>query len=173
MPDAVLVAVAKAVAKELETASLGRTFTVERSYADWDEELPGLSELRLDVVPVPTVGHEQFTRGLWRYVVQVNLVLRKRLTIAEQDAPTGKLLAAEVDSLVELLQRIGEYFAPIQPGQSGRRLADLPEAVWLPADGDARGFEMPAAYVREHLREMRQYTGVVRLTYAVPREADE
>lgn len=173
MPDAVLIAVAKAITTELASADFGPAFTPVRNYGSDDLLLDELNELRVDVVPVG-MTHQLLTRGSWEYVCQVDVGVRKRFDGRERDYGQGEIPIAEIDSLVELLQRIGEYFAPETPSQTGRRLTSLPEAVWSPTgESDNSGIEFRAACVREHLRENGQYTGIVRLTYRVPRSVGE
>lgn len=173
MPDAVIVAVAKAVTEELNNAAQGAfpaPFTAERSWADWDEVLKRLGDLKVEVVPAEPNNPRltQATRSEWEYTVSINICVRQKLGQDAQDDETGRVDKERVDTLVLLVQRIAEYFAPAL-GQSGRRLEDLPEAVLEVPDGGA----IVASYVREHLRNHRQFTGIVRLVYRVPRGPGE
>lgn len=170
MPDAVMVAVANAVTDEIRGGDFGQEIQPERSYGDWNEQLENLGDkIRVDVVPVSAKA-ELATRSEWQYRVVVQIIVRKRLGFNQQDEETNRVLVEEVDELVLLTQRLGEYFAPAQPSQSGRRLTDLPEAAWVPDAGSnesGSNFEVFAEMSR--LKEYRLYLGVVRLTFAVPR----
>lgn len=183
MSDAVLVSVAKAITKELDAAFIAGTFGAQyreqrakRSYADWDEALEDLDTLHVDVVPVGPGNPKlvMLTRSAWEYVVSVQIGVRKRFGHTDQDSTTGRILAEEIDALILLLEKIGKYFMPSQTTQTGRRLADMPEAVWMPEVGEReRGTEFQTSFDREMLRNNRQYIGIVRLTYKVPRNPNE
>lgn len=177
----VLVDVAEAIKDELAAAFAASTFGAsysrvvpERSYADWDEELTGCRDLRVDVVPVgpnnPTVDTE--TRGEWSYVVLVDIGVRQWFGSESQDVDTGRIDVSEIDALVRLTQKIGEFFMPAQSEQTGRALTNLPAAVWLPRVGDKSGTEYRASFIREHLREIRQFTSIVQLAYGVSKGPD-
>lgn len=155
---AVLVSVADAIKGELETPDLGIPISPERSYAEWDIELQDLGTLRVDVVPVfsPNVA-DMGTRGSYRYVAPVDIGIRKRFTRTEYEPSTGKLELSDVDNLVELVEAIHEHFA------DGHALAAYPSARWQES-------KIVASYVKKHLRELRQFTGIVRVTYAVHKD---
>lgn len=164
MADATLVAVAKAITKELNNAAAGtfdRRFTAERSYGDWAIALEELNKLKVDVVPA--VGaHRAFTRGKWLYVISTEVGVRERFTESDIDQTTGRINVEAIDILVRVTEQIGQYFAA-----TSRRLSDLTGAVWFP-EGDS-GTDFRVWFVPEHLKEHSQFTGIVRLVYGVPK----
>jgi len=140
-----MIDVADAVAAELNGHSFSQEFTATRTYADWDEELTN-SILRCDLVPVASMQTDLETRGSVSYLCSVDIGLRKKL-----DAGSGgHVTAATVDDLVRLVEEVHEWTI-------GREL-DI--ATW---DSTV----LVAAFVPEHLRQMNQFTGIVRITYSV------
>lgn len=154
---AALVEVAEAITREIgEIPDLVRDVEAERSYADWDLPLEEFDELRVDVVPVNVSEIELETRGAALHVVRSYIAVRYRFR-PEERTDIGRVDVAEVDELILLLQQINNYF--INGGQ-GRRLLFMPEAVWTASD-------VRTWYMREHLREMAQFTGIIELKYEV------
>ena len=148
---AVLVDVADAITTALNGGSFSESFTAVRSYAEWDEALTDVDTLRVDVVPVNYTERSQLvSRNAYEYQVETDIGVRKRFAVADQDATTGRIDTAEIDALVLLVEEINEFFIHDALGSTG--------TVW-----DA--VEIRAAYVREHLRNMRQFTGIVRVTH--------
>jgi hypothetical protein len=127
--------------------------TVERSYADWELPLAAPTPLRIDVVPVASPRTELDARGDVKFLVPVDVVLRKKFERLEQSAATGRLTRDDIDSLVKLVLEIHAFFL-------ARRLASFEAAIW-------DSTEILAASVPSHLRKQRQFTGVVRVTYDV------
>lgn len=174
MPDSPYVAVAKAITTELTAAFAAGTFGAayvdvvpERSYGEWDRNFEDLDELAVDVVPA-SADMELITRGAFGYAVTTAIAIRKRFGTAEQESSTGRVDIDEQDALTRLVQLVGEYFAPKQPSQDGRRLADLPEASWLPSAGQGKsGTEFRLWAASEDMRQ-RTFAAIVRITYQVP-----
>jgi hypothetical protein len=153
---AALVYVADLVAAALNAHEFGEgvAFKAERSYADWDLKLEDAGELHVDVVPM---GHPTAilrSRGSVTYRVTVNIGLRKRFTQQESEQQTGRIDLAEVDRMVQLLEQIHELMC----GWDKRSLAD--NVAWQESG-------ITDSYVAEHLRQHRQYTGLILLTYHV------
>lgn len=156
MPDAVVVAIAKAVTTELATATLSRAIEPLRSYADWakplDDELPECGPLLVDVVPVSTKQESELQNSSeLRYLVPIDIAVRQRFGTELIDKDTKRIAITEIDALMLLVQEIHELFTP-------KELTDLPDATWK------RSSVLVSPHVR-HLRESRQFTGVVRVTY--------
>ena len=147
--------VAEAVAAELVNGPFSVPFEVERSYADWEWPLDDTDQggLRVDVVPVNNPATELETRGSVSYKVATDIVIRKKFAANEQEAGTGRIDIAEIDGLVRLVLEINAHFLK-------GRLDTYSKAVW---DETA----IRAAYIGKHLREHRQFTGVVRVTFDV------
>ena len=151
--SAVLVDVATAITAELAAASLGQTFVPARSYADWDEQLEDAGTLHVDVVPVNYDESALDSRESIGYVVSCDVGIRKRFGTDDQEVSTGRIELAEIDDLVLLVEAIHEFFIE-------RRLAGYESAVW-------RETKIRSAYIRKHLREYRQFTGMIRVSYDV------
>lgn len=152
---AVLVDVADAVKDELASITgLVLAIDPERSYADWDEQLEDLSTLRVDVVPVNVGETELDSRGESRFLCHVDIGVRYRFAPEERES-TGRITVSEIDDLLLLLQQFHDHF--VNNGE-GRRLTSYTAAAWTETN-------VRTWYVREHLREMGQYTGIVRVTY--------
>lgn len=147
-----LIKVADAVAERINEADLSLPVTAVRSYADFDELLEDLGELHCDVIPAVNGSVPLVARGTTRYRCPVSVGLRKRFTQQETDGSTGRILLPEMDRLTNLLVEISELF-------HGQRLdwTNL-KAAWQATD-------FTANFSRQHLRENRQFTGIVRLTF--------
>lgn len=155
--SAVLVEIAEAVNSELATAfaasTLGAGYSAivpKRSYADWDDELKDMGTLHVDVVPVAYDDSSLNTHASIGYVNSVDIGIRKRFGTANQQS-SGELIVADVDALVLLVEQVSEFFTP-------RRLTAYDSASW-------RETKIRATYVREHLRQCRQFTGVIRVSF--------
>lgn len=160
MPDAVSVSVAKAVTAMLADASLSQTFTPERSYADWAQpiEKDGVSDtniLYVDVVPQATgMQAELDDRGSNEHTTYIDIAIRKRFGPEKHDDDTGRVLIAEVDAMMLLVQEVYELFMP-------ERLEDFEDAVWNPEQGT----RILVAPLKKHLYEFKQFTGIVRVGF--------
>jgi hypothetical protein len=161
--SAILVQVANAVTQQLTSApplTFSESFTPQRSYADWDLPLEQISdELLCDVVPVNNPKSELEERGAVQYLAQVDIVLRRRFKLADQDTGTGRVPLALVDALVKVVEELHEFFC-------GERMT-----AFSPEEADRMGTwestEVLAAYRKDHLRQHRQFTGIVRVTFRV------
>lgn len=160
MADAVATTVAKSVLADLEAASLSQTITPERSYADWEEPLETAateeSRLLVDVVANTTdqtlVAATRGSEPKIQYIVVVDVAVRCRFGQDKQNSETGRVKIEEVDSLVLLVQEIHELFHL-------KRTANADGIVW---HEPAKVLVNPD---REHLRKMKQFTGIVRLSF--------
>lgn len=164
MADAVSVATAKAVVERIQAATLSQQFTLERSYAEWDLELTKLDllelresdKLRIDVVAHTTEQETALqTRGGVRYKIPVDIAIRKKFGPDKQNDDTGRIEVEEVDALILLLQEVHLLFVK-------QRLGDTNLSVW---DGENGGTQILAAPIREHLRTLRQFTGLIRIVF--------
>lgn len=153
---AVLVDVCEAVKDELELGSFVFAIEPERSYADWDEKLEDLDDLRVDVVPVGVRLTQLDARGELIYQCEIDVGVRKRFSADDHDDATGRIERSEIDDLVLLVEQMHEYF--VDADNNGRRLTNYAAAVWQECS-------IRASYVREHLRELQQFTGIIRVTY--------
>jgi len=171
---AVPVEVTEAVLEELEALTLSEDVTLERSYADWEAELSDLQAgLRLDVV-LADWRTDLATRAKHRHECAVSLLLRRRFTSRDDRviANGGRLHNESVDTLLEDLQSIAEFFAPSQPTYDGRKLSSVPDAAWLPESTiltPERRSGVTAPYSRDMLADNSQYSGLVTVVYGVHR----
>jgi hypothetical protein len=153
-----LAAVVEALRQELEdnVSSFVLQFTPERSYADWDLKLEDADELHVDVALHSTeIETELATNGRIKYTVPIEVGIRKRFEQAEQESSTGRIALGEIDNLVLLVTQIHEFLCK-------DRLTDFDDAVWVETS-------IRAAYIPRHLKELRQFTGIVRLVYRIDR----
>ncbi len=166
MPEAVAVSVAKAVVAQIVAArsTLSKEFTLERSYADWEKPLDTMEDLALresDKLRVDVVGHmtEQTaalsSRTSVQIITPIDIAVREKFGPDKQDDDTGRIELARVDELMLLTQELYLMFMP-------QRLTSFPGAVWDAANG---GTKILAAPVKAHLRDLRQFTGLIRVVF--------
>lgn len=170
MSSAVAVQVAESVVAMVENSvSLTtREFTARRSYLEWDLDLKGLDspelssdeKLLIDVV-AHTTGQEiePGDRGSVRFTIPVDIGVRKKFGDTELDQTTGRVKLEEIDGLVLLVEQIALLFVL-------QRLPDELETVY---DDNKGGVKILANPLRDHLREMNQFTGIVRVYLRVDR----
>ena len=166
---AVLIEVADAVSDALNGHDFGIPFTAQRSYADWNDELADLAEVKVDVVPFRSVP-DLDSVGTYEIPVTIDILIRKHFDYSDQDS--DQTIPNEIiDPLIKLVQDVWEFFAPSQANgaHTGRlTLTSGLSAAW-DSDNPAR---VMADYVRPHLRKMRQFTGWIRVGYVVSKEPD-
>lgn len=158
MSDSVVVAVAKAVVLQLQAGSYSQAIAPERSYADWDLALEDSNTLHVDVAAVISEQKVDLdTRGgKLQYTVPVDICVRQRFGNDSQDDDTGRIDLVELDGLMLLTQEIFETFIP-------QRLTTFDEGVWQET-------KIIASPVIKNLRELHQFTGIVRVTSRVARQ---
>lgn len=147
------VQVADAITAAINAAEWALPFRAERSYADWDDELTELNRLRVDVVPKFDPSLDLDTRATNGWELAVDIGVRKRFDIDQQNQVEGRIKLAEIDKLVELVETLAEMFIPDR-----FTALDSIGAVWM-------NTTIPALYVRDHLRINSQFTGFVRHTF--------
>lgn len=164
MPEAVIVEVAEAVKEAIKGHDFGVHFELERSYAEWSDELTTLDELRVDVVPwldLPNLG----ASGLLDYPQTIDVLIRKRFGQTEYSPDTGRIDRSDVDRLMLFVQDLWEFFVPCQPTQTGILTTEAGyRAAW-----DPETTKMMNHYVRPHLRKL-QFTGWIRLGFLVSKD---
>lgn len=153
-----IIDLADAIVADLKANDFGLVIPWERSYGDWDLKLKDseLTAPRGDVVPVfnSTVGLE--TRGSLLYALDIDISIRRRFEPTDVDE-TGRIYRAEIDDLVSLVESVHEYFAK-----------GSPTTVTNWRSGDAE--KIQAWYVKSHLREWNQFTGIIRLNYSASKD---
>lgn len=161
MANAVEVDIAEAIKDELNDATFSIAFDAERSEADATVPLIELDTLRVDVVPWTATPSLQ-DRKVIGYVIETDILIRKRFEPSDQDVATGRIPTAETDALRQLRQEISEFFMPSQPSYTGRQLTDVPGAHW-------KETKVVAAMVRPHFKQYRQFTAWIRVTHQLGR----
>ncbi|MBI3464294.1 MAG: hypothetical protein HY000_14745 [Planctomycetes bacterium] len=158
MPNAVSVDVADAVTSMLAAATLSQKITPERSYADWELPLETMDRLYVNVVAHTTKQKlELGTRGgSLTYRIPVDVCIRERLGQDREDGDTGRLENTRIDALMLLTQEVYETFLP-------KRLTTFEAGAW-------ESTEIVVAPDAKLLRENRQFTSVVRVTFKVDRQ---
>ena len=169
----VIVSIADAITTSLEQGrddgDLGDEYFIpRRSYADWDEELAKLQDLHVDVVAVTNeVTTDLDSRLKVVYVVPVDIGIRKRFKKNEQDPDTREIDKEANDALIQLTEQTLEYFLPQdnlkRPSNQPGRLPGLDCAAWV-------GAKIRTAGNRIHLRDWRQFTSIVRVTFRATQE---
>ncbi|HET6442441.1 MAG TPA: hypothetical protein VFH53_08695 [Phycisphaerae bacterium] len=141
--------VADAVAGELATGTFSKAVAVERHWrprVKLDEAGPD-DPVIVMVVP-KSWGAEVLDRRGTAKTIEIDVAVVRKL-----GDPAGD--DAAVDALMDLVEEIAEFFEM-------RRLTGCPKAAWKRSERD------PIYHV-PHMDELRQFTGVVTLTYLVVR----
>ena len=151
MADAVAVDIAKQVTSMLASAVLSQAFVPERNYADFDLELTD-EAVHVDVVAVTTKQTlDLASRGQITREVPIDVALRKRFPQSSQDVSSGRVQVAEIDAMMLLAEEIASLLVP-------QRLGGAVNAVW-------QSTELLAMPVVKHIRELRQFTAIIRTTF--------
>jgi hypothetical protein len=149
--------VADAVIAAINAADLPLPVHAVANNGQFDELLEDLGTLHCDVVPVSNADVPLAARGTKRYRCPIGIGLRKRFGQEDTDAETGLVIQSRVHELEDVLQAIEDLF-------TGKRLGDDElNAAWVQTD-------YAANYSRAHLRENRQFTGIIRMTFDAFRE---
>lgn len=148
---------AEAVKALIDAATtLSKSFTPSFVY---DTELPleDADSLHVDVV---LAGGSQVpdSRISLRYEVLVDVAVRYRFGTSEQETD-GSIDVDEIEAYMALLEEIAELLAD----PDNRSLATKTTATWV-------GNEIRFPWVPAHLSQYRQYTGILRATYAVAKD---
>jgi hypothetical protein len=162
--DSVLVEAADAIVATLAAGAFSQAFTPVRSWAQWQRpfEIAEAVGLQVDVVPVSALDNDLSTRKSVKYSPAIDVVVRKKFGPADLEEVPGENAArvkfSQVAELVALLEEIHQALKAKRLGAAG---PDLQGNVAWESD------RILAAYMPTHLRNHHQYTGVIRLTYAV------
>lgn len=156
---AILVRVAEAIRKELESITLSqRVERLARSYGDWEDLLEdNETGLRIDVIPNSCISTLADRGGRIIYECNVSVLLRRRFK--SHEVKNRRIDPTLIDQLVQDLQTVNEFFSPKQPQFQARKLADVPEAAW----SDESGIKAP--YSRKLLKAPGQYSGWCAVIY--------
>ena len=133
--------IAQAVTDALNAESFSMVFTAERKAAPM-VKLSEMDSLHVTVVP-REVESAALDRTRDSHEVKIDVAIQKRVASLENDA---------IDPLMALVREIADFL--------NRR--NLSNGLW-------KKTENKPVYSPEHLREMRQFTSVLTLTYQVTR----
>jgi hypothetical protein len=156
----VLALIASSVASE----EYSQRFTPERSYADWDLELKEIDKaelrdedkLHVDVLTLTTgQGVNLAARGKYIMPATIDIAVRRKFGRDKLNDDTGRILVDEVDALVLLVEEIAQSLTP-------QRLNDANLSIWDASDQATQILVNP---ISEHLRGMRQFTGIIRAKF--------
>lgn len=146
--------VAAAIAAGLSAATFSKPITAVVGYG-LRLKLEDADTLRVDVAPFRSTA-ERETRGSVQWTHTIDIGVRYRFGLRDQDMGTGQITPESVDEYRCLLQEIVHWcFA-------NSRLADLDLNVdaAMPADPEVR-----ADVLAKHFDEWGQFTGLVRVQY--------
>lgn len=144
---------ADAVVTAINAATLTVDVEAKRSYESYELELKETGRVRVDVMPVPTEAKSAFeTQDKLRYDLPVHVVIRRKLNSSEIDAKDPTVTRAAVDELVDLLFEIYEAIVEALTEDD--------------TDPTMQAVELQALWVPDHLMQMHQYTGIIKLTFA-------
>src|SRR5262245_40820280 len=99
MPDSILTRIAEGVLAEVSQGQFSQDFLAERSYADWELPLVEADCLRVDIVPVSSMPVALETRGDASYKPSVDIVVRKKFGVPDQEEKRGRIAIEEIDAL--------------------------------------------------------------------------
>lgn len=157
----VTVTVAKAV-ETLIAAKVQRTdgYLLSRRYATWDLslttgnfELSDANKLHIDVVSHTTETEvTASTSGSLAYLTVIDVAVRYKFQPSDSSGATGEILTEQIDDLVTLVEEIHLPFF-------NNTFTDNQLAIaW-------RSTKVLVCPNNDHLRLMRQFTGIVRMTF--------
>lgn len=147
---------AVAVKALLDGATLSKAFDSRFVY-DTNLPLEDADQLHVDIV-IGGWSQVPNDRASVQNDVGIDIAVRYRFGTIEQDND-GSIAVDEIGPYLNLLEEIGDLLA--NPGN--RILVDKIDAIWT-------GNEVRAPWVPDHLRQNRQYTGILRATYVVDKD---
>jgi len=137
--------IADAVVADLNNGQFSQEFTAVRKWiAKWT--LPDLSTLRVTVVPGPAT-YEPLDRRRDDERHEMDIAVQKKVNASDN---------AEVDALVALLEEFVEHFR-VRQLTAGTKQVKCVRRALIPGS--------EAAVAKEHLEDLRTFTGVLRTTW--------
>lgn len=156
MADDLLLQTCDAIKTAIESVDWGVNFDIERSYLDIDADLEQLDRLRVDVaVPEEWDEHNLDTIADEAYVVTIEVAIRKRFNLEQQNQAAGGIQTREIDKLVNFASSMARYF-------TADRLSALDTAnvSW-------KSMQLAQLYSRKQLAESRQFTAILEFTFEI------
>ncbi len=154
----VLIQVGEALVDTLNAMNWsGITFEARLSFANVDDE--ELTDADDEAVQIDVIVPEEFddvaidTKATVVRQATFDVVTRRKFRTQDNDAATGKIDLDQVKELIEL----GEH---LSLAATFERMSDAANAAWINSDHNP-------IYRRDHLRQLRQFTGVVAITFEI------
>jgi len=139
--------IADAVVTELNEAQFGQQFTAVRKWiVKWT--LPDLDTLRVTVVPGPA-SYEPLDRRRDDQRHEMDIAVQKKVNPNEN---------SQIDELVKLLEEFVAHFRSKELTAGGRQIKCVRRQL-IPGS--------ETAVAKEHLEDLRTFTGVLRTTWLV------
>ena len=149
---ATLVSTAEAIKDFLNGQSFSMKFDACRSYADWKATLEGEDEkLHVDVIVVRHDDVELVDKTTIAYDNAIQVAVRRKF--GQSELVNKRVRIESVDQHVELLEEVNKALC-------GGRITGFEDAIWTKS-------VIEASYVPAHLKDAKQYTGLIRFTYKV------
>ena len=156
--SSVLIQVADALVDTLNAMTWsGTTYEAQLSFAAaYDEELSGGDE---EAIQIDVIVPEEFddvsldTRGTIKRVATFDIVIRRKFRQQDNDAASGAIDPDQIKELIELGEKLSK-------AATFARMTDAADAAWTDSDHNP-------IYRRDHLRQLRQFTGVVAITFEI------
>jgi len=162
--------VADALVAQLEIAeaagSFSKSIVSERQY-DTNLALEDTDIISVMVVPVRS-NRTRKSRGTWNRDILLDVIVRKRFPQSDFNA-TGGIERDRLDEYVDLLEQIEDYLAD----PANHALDTYTDAIFIEDDSKeadsniTRELGIRFAWLPEHLTELHQYTGILRVAYHV------
>lgn len=156
MASDLLIQTCDAIRDAILAASWDLDFACDRGYLDVDEPLEELDRLRVDVVvPESWDEHELDTQADESYTVTIEVAIRKRFGLEEQNNAAGGIRRDALDELATFACSLARFFT------ADRFTAFSTENVaWQETT-------LAQLYSREQLVQSRQFTAIIELTFEI------
>ena len=141
-----------AIVSQIAAHDYGVTFSITRSYGEWDIPLEDQDDLRCDVVLGEQGTVESESHSSQVYLWPVTIGFRKKFGPSATDPTTGRISNAAIDQCKGILKETIDLL------WGSRRPSDLDSAVLMRMEN-----VMP--FSRKHLANNRQYTGLFTAIY--------
>ena len=146
-----------------------RSIVTERKY-DTSLQMEDTDTISVLVIPAGST-RTRISQATWNRDIAVDVVVRKRFASTSfNDA--GLIETEDIDPYIELLEQIDDWLAK----RDNAILPTFKQAVYIEDDtrlsesSIVRPLGIRYPYHPDHLRDFHQYTGIVRVAYAVESE---
>lgn len=142
------------------------SITTERKY-DTNLQLEDTDVISVQVIPAIS-NRTRLSQNTWNRDIALDVMVRKRFSSTSFDTD-GLIEKEDVDTYVELLEQIDDWLAVRSNSPlPAYELATYIEDDTKEADNNiVRELGIRFPYLPDHLRELHQYTGILRVAYHV------